>query len=248
MKHIFRPAFLTVALLSLPFLATAQIGGPDPSSAFDANFNRLFGDIKAYQAKATISVKENKGETTIEAKMAMADEKNLMEMDLTQIKGPSVPAEMSAQLKAMGMDILTAIVDSKAKRMMLIYPSAKAYADMPLPKEQAETLDKQPKMQRTELGKEQVDGHDCTKYRYQFEDDKGKKRESIVWHATKLKDFPIKVQTTEKSGEVTILFKDVRFDRPAADLFAAPADYTKYAGIMELMQGVMMKQMQQPGR
>ncbi|WCJ58345.1 DUF4412 domain-containing protein [Fontisphaera persica] len=246
MKNLFRPAVLLVAILALPLTGYPQIGGPNPGSAFDVAFTKLFGDIKGFSAKSDIALKEAKGVTTLAANFAMLDDKIRMDMDLGQIKGPDVPPDMAAQLKGMGMDKISTIVDTKAKRVQLIYPTAKAYADMPLPQEQAAALEKEPKMERTKLGEEKVEGHDCIKYRYTFEDDQGKKREALVWQAAKLKDFPVKIQTTEKGNEITILYKDIKLDRPAASQFAVPDDFTKYAGMMELMQGVMMKQMQVP--
>ncbi|MCX8154987.1 MAG: DUF4412 domain-containing protein [Verrucomicrobiae bacterium] len=246
MKKIFRPAVLLVCFLALPLVGRAQVGGAGPGSAFDAAFTKLFGDIKGFSAKADIAMKEAKGITTLLANFALLDDKIRLDMDLGQIKGPDISADMAAQLKAMGMDKISTIVDKQTKRLQLIYPTAKAYADMPLPKEQAEALDKEPKIERTKLGEEKVEGYDCAKYRYTFEDDQGKKREVMVWQAAKLKDFPVKIQTSEKGNEVTILYKDIKLDRPAAETFALPADYTKYPGMMELMQGVMMKQMQPP--
>lgn len=245
MKKILRPDVFATFLL-VPLWVSAQVGGGGPNSAFDVGFTRLFGDIKAFSARADISLKESTGLTTLSAGFAMLDEKIRMDMDLGQIKGPSIPEGMAEQLKTMGMDKLATIVDKQTKRMQLLYPTAKAYADMPLPKEQAAALEKEPKMERTELGKEKVEEHDCTKYRYTFTDEQGTKREALVWQATKLKDFPVKIQTTDKGNEVTILYKGIKFDRPAAELFAAPAGYTKYGSLMELMQGVMMRQMQPP--
>lgn len=246
MKNLLRPAAFLACLFGLSLAVSAQVGGAGPGSAFDVAFTKLFGDIKGFSAKADVSLKEAKGVTTLLANFAMLEDKIRMDMDLAQIKGPEVPADMAEQLKAMGMDKISTIVDKQTKRVQLIYPTAKAYTDMPLPKEQAAALEKEPKIERSKLGEEKVEGHDCAKYRYTFEDDQGKKREALVWQAAKLKDFPVKIQTTEKGNEVTILYKDIKLDRPAADLFAVPAEYTKYAGMMELMQGVMMKQMQSP--
>jgi hypothetical protein len=60
-----------------------------------------------------------------------------------------------------------------------------------------------------------------------------------------MKDFPIQIQMElqkENPGNLmTMKFKDVKLEKPAASLFDAPKDYTKYPNPMALMQAEMMK-------
>ena len=53
------------------------------------------------------------------------------------------------------------------------------------------------KVETTEIGKETLDGHPCVKNKYVVTDNEGVKHESTVWNATDLKNFPVKIQTTE---------------------------------------------------
>jgi hypothetical protein len=47
--------------------------------------------------------------------------------------------------------------------------------------------------------------------------------------------------------DITMLFKNVKFDKPSASQFDAPKDMTKYTSMMSLMQQEMMKRMN-PGK
>jgi hypothetical protein len=66
-------------------------------------------------------------------------------------------------------------------------------------------------------------------------DNQGKKYESLVWNATDMKNFPVKIETTDQGHTTTMLFKDVKFSKPDAALFQPPADFKKYDDQMSLM-------------
>jgi len=99
------------------------------------------------------------------------------------------------------------------------------------------------KVETAELGKETVDSHPCVKNKVTVTDKDGNKHESTVWNATDLKDFPVKIQTTEGSANTTMLFKNVSLAKPAASLFETPSDYTKYDNMQAMMQQQIMKRM-----
>ena len=57
-----------------------------------------------------------------------------------------------------------------------------------------------------------------------------------MWSATDLKNFPVKVETTEGGNTVTMLFKDVKLEKPDAALnLEPPSDYKKYGDMMTMM-------------
>ncbi len=72
-------------------------------------------------------------------------------------------------------------------------------------------------------------------------DDKGKTHESLVWNATDLKKFPIKIETAEDGTKITMLFKDIKLAKPDDEIFAPPAAFKKYDNMMALMQEEIMK-------
>jgi hypothetical protein len=164
---------------------------------------------------------------------------------MSEIKGAKIPPNALAQMKAMGMDSLISISRPDLKLTYVIYPGMNSYVAMP-PRDPSTSVSPDDyKAETAELGKETVDGHDCVKNKVTVTDKNGNKTESTVWNASDLKNFPVKIVT---SGAVpaTILFKDVSFTKPAANLFEPPAGLTKYDNMQTMMQTEMAKHMPQP--
>jgi hypothetical protein len=97
------------------------------------------------------------------------------------------------------------------------------------------------KIETTDLGKETVDGHPCTKTKAVVTDDKGVKSDATLWKATDLKNFPVKLEKTESATLVTMYFRDIKLAKPEAKMFEPPAGSTKYDSMQALMQGAMAK-------
>lgn len=241
------PVFL-VAALSLGLVsASAQpgggMGGPGGPN-FGGSMSKLFGDNKTFSAALEVQAKDGRaGDTTIPGKLSFDDGKSRFEMDMTKMKNSKMPPEAVEQMKAMGMDSMVVISRPDKKSSYMIYPGFKAYAEMPLKdSDSAEALSKS-KIETTELGKETVDGHPCTKNKVVVTDDKEKKHEFTSWNATDLKSFPVKIEMNEGKTAVTMLFKEVKLTKPDAKLFDAPSDYKRYENMMSMMQEEMMKKM-----
>src|SRR6185295_4133813 len=214
-------------------------GGPGWSAAM----TKLFGDVKAFSAKADMRVLDSAEKESMSMAMtfALLDGMVRMEIDLAQMKSASMPPGAAASLKQMGMDRLTTIILPEKKSVCIIYPGLQAYLDMPLPEEEAAAAKKDFKISKTEMGKETIDGHACVKNKVIMTDDKGEKHEVLVWEAADLKSFPIQIRMTEKGTNVVIRYKDVQFSRPDARQFEAPAGYAKHTDMMQLMQVGMQK-------
>jgi hypothetical protein len=74
-------------------------------------------------------------------------------------------------------------------------------------------------------------------------DETGKQQNLLVWYATDLKDFPVKLQAQDKGGELTLLYRNLKLEPPTAAAFNPPAEFTKHASVEAMMQQVMMKMM-----
>jgi hypothetical protein len=248
MKHLLKSLALGALTLTLTCAVNAQPGMGGPGPGFDAMLTKFFGEVKGFTATAEMNMKGNGDTMSMPLDFALLDGKVRMDMDLSKMKSEKMPPGMGAQLKQMGMDRMATIVDPKKKTTLMIYPGLKSYADMPMPEEQAKMADKEPKMETTDLGKETVEGHACNKKKVVLTDDTGKKQEVLVWNATDLKDFPIKLQTSDKGMDLTMVYKNIKLEKPDAKQFEPPADYTKYASLQEMMQNAMMKMMGNPPR
>lgn len=219
------------------------MGGPP---GLDAMMTKFFGDIKAFSATGNMSLKAAGDDMTMPMEFAMLEEKVRMDFDLTQMKSAKMPGGMGAQLKQMGMDKMATVMDNTKKSVLIIYPGLKSYVEMPVPKEQAELMQKDIKFETAELGEETIEGHPCKKNKLSFTDEKGKKREALIWNAKDLKNFPIKIQTSQDGNDVTLLYSNIKLEKPEAKLFVTPDDHTKYDNIQALMQGAMMKMFANP--
>ena len=106
-----------------------------------------------------------------------------------------------------------------------------------MPKEQVDAIKKDLKLEQTEVGKETVNGHPCVKYKITSKDGSGEVQNALVWKATDMEDFPVKmIITMPTGGEVTVVYDSVLLRKPDAALFNPPAGYTKFATQQELIQ------------
>ena len=245
--------FLGVALVTMIGAATAfgaqgAIGrGPrDPGE----QLAKLFGKNTAFTADATVTLKDPSGKElpAMDFTYAMLDGKVRTDMDMGKVHGASMSPQAMSQMKSMGMDRIVHIFLPDKKVAYMIYPGMKAYCAMDLSKTSAQKEGKEPKIEKTELGKETVEGHPCVKSKVVVTQDDGKTFESLQWQATDLKNFPIKSEMTSEDGSVvTTLFKNVNQSKPDASLFEPPADFKKYDTIQELMMSNMQHMMAAPG-
>src|SRR2546427_5833581 len=239
------PALAAILASGAAGIAHAQMraGGPP---GWNAAMTKLFGDIKAFSAKAEMRALDKSGQPAIQMPMnfALLDNKVRMDIDMTLLKGPKAPPDQVALLKQMAMDRVACIVALDKKAMQVIFPSLAAYVETPLPEDEAAALNKDLKLHKTPLGKETIDGHPCVKNRGGMTDTKGQKAEAVVWNATDLKEFPVQMQMNDKETTVVMRYKEVHLSKPDAKQFDAPAGFTKHTDMQQLMMAIAQKQNQ----
>ncbi|MCU0786024.1 MAG: DUF4412 domain-containing protein [Verrucomicrobia bacterium] len=241
MKKIFVPVLAVSFTFAL--VASAQMRPPTSPAGINAALTKLFGEITAFSAKADVQVlgKDQKEKVSTPMNFALLDNKMRVEIDMTQMKNKDVPAAAAASMKQLGMDRIISITRPDKKATHIIFPGLQSYVNLPLSKEDAEMFEKDPKIEKTALGKETIDGHPCVKNKIVITDANGQKDEAILWNATDLKGFPVQIQTKEKDDIVMLRYKDVKLIRPDAKEFETPASFKEYGDVQALMQGVMMK-------
>jgi hypothetical protein len=245
--RIFGAAFLTmVGLASTAFAQGMFASRPrDPGE----QLGKVFGKNTAFSATAHTTIKTAGGSElpAMEFSYAMLDGKVRTEMDLMKMHGSSMPPEATGQMKQIGMDRTVHIFLPEKKTAYMIYPSMKAYTEMNTAQVTGQKDGHEPKIEKTDLGKETVDGHPCLKSKVVVTDEDGRKLESLVWQAADLKDFPIQTQITSEEGAViTTKFQDINQNKPSASLFEPPVEFKRYASMQELMMG-NMQHMVPPG-
>ncbi len=236
---------LSTILLTALTVRAQMPGGPP--TGMSAALTKLFGDIKAFTAKAEVQVLDDaqKEKVSLPMDFAMLDNNVRVEMDLTQMKNKDMPPGAADSLKQMGMSQIVSLIRPDKKAIYVIYPGQKSVLNMPMSPEDAAAAQKTPSLQKTALGKETVAGHACVKNKVVITDDKGKTLEATTWNAADLKDFPVQIQTKESQNTSIVRFTDVQFTKPDASQFEVPAGYTQFNDPQEMMQGVMKKMMEQ---
>jgi hypothetical protein len=133
------------------------------------------------------------------------------------------------------------IVRPDKKLSYVIYPGLKSFAELAMSAEEAAARSDDLTAEKSVLGKETVDGHPTQKTKVLVTSKNKEKKEYLVWYATDLKEFPLKLQTTEGSATMVMTFRDIKSTAPEAKQFEAPAGYTRYPGIEQLVQAEIMK-------
>jgi hypothetical protein len=234
---------LFASIIALACSVQAQpgrMGNPNFSGAL----TKLFGNNQTFSADLEVQmIVSGQQPMSVPGKIAFDSGKSRFEMNLSDAKGGQMPAGAAEHMKAMGMDRTITISRPDTKFTYTIFPGLSAYAETSLQDPDAAKPASAFKTDTTELGKETVDGHPCVKNKKIVTDDQGKTHEFTVWNATDLKDFPIKIETTEQGHTVTMSYKNIKTAKPDAALFEPPSDYKKYPSPQTLMQQEMMKRM-----
>jgi hypothetical protein len=247
MKKTLLPALAALAACTLT--GFAQMGGA-PNPGFNAALTKLFGSTTAFSSQCGVRVldKDQKEKMSMPMEFALLDGKVRAEIDMTKLKGQGVTPEQAAQIKQMGMERVISIIRPDKKTLNLIYPAMRSCVTMPLPKEDADAIEKDSKVEKTSLGKETLDGHSCEKSKVILTDANGKKSEATVWAATDLKDFPIQIQTTEKGDTVIMHYTKILTAKPDEKLFDLPAGYVTYDSMQAFTMSIMQKMMGGAGK
>ncbi len=240
-SHRTKVCGITAALLLASFGVRAQLPGAGGPAGMSAAITKLFGDLKAFTAKAEVRVLDSSQKEIVLMPMdfSLLDKSIRVEMDMAQMKNQQVPAGLADTLKQMGMAHVISVISPAKGFAFVIYPDQKTVLSMPLPKQDGGA--KTPKLEKTALGKETLDGHPCVKNKVLITDEKGEKVDATTWNATDLQDFPIQIQTKEPESTSIVKFNHVQFIAPDAAQFEVPAGYTEYKSQQELMQGIMKK-------
>jgi len=225
-------------------MGRGPMGGPPPGAGMSATTARLFGENAAFTADLEMEARGgDAGDgVSMPGKVAFDHGKFRSEMDLSNMKRGQAPPQGMEQMKAMGMDKMVMISRPDKKLSYMIYPGLQGYVENPLPEGEAEAASASDlKMETTELGKEDVDGHPCVKTKAVVTDKEGKTHEALVWNATDLNRFPLRMEMTESGTTVTMNYRNVKLDKPGAEAFEPPAGCAKYENMQQMMQQVMMK-------
>ncbi len=205
----------------------------------------LFGKNEAFSATAHTSIADEKGRVGhhMFMKYALLDGNFRTEMDMADSKNKKMSAEEAEQMKAMGMDKIIMLHRSADNKTYMVYPGMKAYCEVTQRQTEVKKKHTVTKVDKTEVGKDTIDGHACVRNKVVMTYEDGGTREMMVWSAKDLKDFPIKTEMPHNKGTIITAFRDIDQSRPDSSLFSLPSDYTAYGSMQEMMMANMQKMM-----
>lgn len=253
MKHRRLLNALLVAASVAAGVWCAPVSGQVPNASppgVNATLAKLFANFSGFTAKVNIRVldKDQNETTATPMDFAFLDKKVRMDVDLSKLRSKQLTPEMALQIKQSGMEQLSTILRPDKRETYTALHAVRACLVSPMAPEELDAMAKPPKVEKTTLGKETIDGHPCVKTQLVMTDGKGEKREALTWNATDLKEFPIQIQTTEKENTLVMHFTEVQLTKPDASRFDPPAGYATYKDMQELMMGVMKKMMSGGGK
>ncbi len=190
---------------------------------------KIFGELSGFSAAFELQTKVETASLTFTfpGTIAALDGKRRIELDfgaaLTN-SNPDARSEFGSirLLREKGMRVIFVLRPDKH-----VYWERWSYRDTYTERPLKDSAAVQPtpdvKTEVTKLGEETLDGHPCIKNRIIETDNSGKKHQSTVWNATDLKNFPLRIESGESPGTLTMSFKDVRLGAPDPALFEPPA-------------------------
>ena len=238
-------ALALAVLLASALAGSAQMEAPGSPAGVNAALSKLFGEVKAFSAQCEVKVYDKNQQEKVVTPMdfALLDNNIRVEIDMSQMKNKDVPAAAAASMKQFGMDRVVSVIRPDKKASYIIFPGLQAYVNLPLPKKDLDTYEKDPRIETAPLGKETLDGHPCVKNKVTITDDQGGKHEATVWNASDLKAFPVQILTKEKDDTIILRYRRIQLIKPDAKQFDAPAGFKAYQDMEALMQGAAMKMM-----
>jgi hypothetical protein len=148
-----------------------------------------------------------------------------MEISLAQMQSKDLPPSKVAELKESGMERIISLFRPDKKVTYIVYPGIQSYVIIPLAKEDTEAFEKGLKLDKTALGKETLDGHDCVKNKVVVSDTKVPVLQAVTWNAADLKDFPVQIEMKEKGNTLRMHFTQIQITKPDPKQFDVPPAY-----------------------
>jgi hypothetical protein len=205
-----------------PKIEVPQVKAPEPPSFGHMEFGKK--DFTALMVSTTID-KNKKDSMVMEASIAKSGEKFRSDMDTSK---------MTRGQQGMPPDLSRMIMINRGDRNVAytLYPGKKKYITH---NEKETDKGEEPKIEKTKVGSEVIDGHPTDKFRVIITNKRGKVDEGYEWNAKDLDGMTIRTETENNDFKIVMEIKNVVLKRPDNSLFEIPADYTESKDFMDLM-------------
>jgi len=124
------------------------------------------------------------------------------------------------------------------KTAYTLYPNVQKY----MVHTDAEERDEKPKVEKTKVGSETIDGHPCDKFKVVITYKSEKPQEGFIWNARDLGGMTIRSEVENKDFKMTTDLKNIVLKSSPASVFDIPQGYTESKDFMEIMMSGQPKQ------
>lgn len=243
MKPIVLVKAAVVFCVALLVISSARAQFLDSSAGLGAGLVKVFGETKAFSARADVRVTANKVET-LRAPMnfSLLNGNIRMEFDLATAQSKQVQPGVIKMMTQAGLNQVISIIRMDKRVNHLVFPRAQSYLDMEITKEEAEGAEKNVQVTRTPLGRETIDNHPCAKTKVVVKNAQSAVLlDAIAWNAEDMKSFPLQIAVQGREGTTVIRFSNVQLAAPVATQFAPPARFKKHDNLDSLFLAASQK-------
>ena len=212
---------VTFLLAALPLLRAQT---PHSGPSFTLDMLQVFGANTNFSADLVFEVNSVK----LTGKFYASALSTRFEIGMDSIQGAGLDTSVVNRMKEMGMSDYTTIDRPDLGTTYMVFPGLQSYA----PTAGTTGIHAASPTTVTNLGQVMLNGHLCDEKEFIVTSTTGVMHVFIVWCATDLNDFPIKIVTDSGAD---LLFQNVNLSAPDSSLFGPPAGYKKYDSIAELM-------------
>ena len=198
----------------------------------------LLKDYEAFTARAEVELTGPRFEDAMIMPMKFYYLKGdtRTELDMGDVKGPSVDESLAHTLRQIGMHEVVTILQAQRGQTVVLYPRRKAYVLMPNPSVSGQGQPRPALTRKTKLGDETVLGMNCTKSRVTFVEGPGVNFTVHVWEAARLRQFPVQIEMKQTDETMTVRYRDVSFEDPGSERFEIPEGFQKHDGAPSILQ------------
>ena len=229
---------------TLPARATAitPAGPLDQVPFLAAAMSELFSDSRPYSAVAVLQLPGDQPSQGIPLGFATLDGKMRWYLNLDQARTARLDPDTTEWLREAKLSQVVLILRPQTK-VVVVLPGLKQWFEF-APSKPSEIEEKAREkagfLQKTEVGRETVDGHPCVKYRLDLPNERHSREAAYVWQATDLKHLPIKFQAMINGESYGLTFRQIKDSPPDLKYFEAPAGYSKIGGSEVLLQNALL--------
>jgi hypothetical protein len=192
--------------------------------------HELLGTNFAFSAKVRLSIAGETNSFIADLSYFVLNRKIRTDFVISEIPGLNFPSENLAKVIHCGLDRTTAIM--RPDMAFFVYTNRQAWVDT---MESTQFARAQFKLRKTEIDRETIGGHPCVKYDV-FASGGGHFISAVVWEATDMGGFPIRMDWTDEGLNWSVVLSAVDTKPPKAGLFEIPAGYKRYSGFKELVR------------